>query len=135
MLVKLSDKDELKHIEDAANIDLNFSVIPGAMPEGYEMDVKINANKVRDAIDSEGNIICGFEFEETLSEYSSKKKDKYLILASSLLLFGISLFVVLMRLKVLFISNSINGYIYIVLLQLYFYLVDMLLVHCTNLCL
>lgn len=112
MLVKLSDKDELKHIEDAANIDLNFSVIPGAMPEGYEMDVKINANKVRDAIDSEGNIICGFEFEETLSEYSPKKKDKYLILASSLLLFGISLFVVLMRAESV-IYFKFNKWIYL----------------------
>lgn len=97
MLVKLINKDELKYIEDAENIELDFSIIPGAMPEGYEMDAKINAKKVRDAVDSEGNIICGFEFEETLSKYSSRKKDKYLILASSLLLFGISLFVVLMR--------------------------------------
>lgn len=112
MLVKLSNKYELKHIEDAANIDLNFSVIPGAMPEGYEMDVKINAKKVRDAIDSEGNIICGFEFEETLSEYSSKKKDKYLILASSLLLFGISLFVVLMRAESV-IYFKFNKWIYL----------------------
>lgn len=97
MLVKLINKDELKYIEDAENIELDFSIIPGAMPEGYEMDAKINAKKVRNAVDSEGNIICGFEFIETLSEYSSRKKDKYLILASSLLLFGISLFVVLMR--------------------------------------
>ncbi|WP_370835437.1 glycosyltransferase [Clostridium tertium] len=61
------------------------------------MKVNIDAKKVRDTVDESGDILCGMEFLETLSEYSNRKKDKYFLLTSSLLLFFISLFIILMR--------------------------------------
>ncbi len=97
MLIKLKDKSQLELIEKADSLKLKFKILPGSMPEGYEMKVNIKGKKARDLLDNEGNILCGVEFLETLSEYSNRKKDKYFLVTSSILLFFISFFIVLMR--------------------------------------
>jgi hyaluronan synthase len=97
ILLELKDKEQLDIISDAQSIKLKFRVLPGSMPEGYEMKIKINGEKVRDAVTSDGQIMCGIEFMESLSQYSSRKKDRYVLAASSLLLLFISVFIVLMR--------------------------------------
>jgi hyaluronan synthase len=97
VLLELENKEQLNMISTARDIKLEFKVLPGSMPEGYEMKVKIKGKKVRDSISPEGKIICGVEFEETLSQYSSRRKDKYVLVASSFLLLFIALFIILMR--------------------------------------
>ncbi len=79
LLLELKDETQLNIINNAEEIKLKFKILPGSMPEGYEMKVKIKGEKVRDSITSEGKIICGIEFTETLSEYSSRKKDRYVL--------------------------------------------------------
>lgn len=97
MLIKLEDKSQLEAIEEADSLRLKLKILPGSMPEGYEMKVKIRGKKVRNMVDKDGNILCGIEFLETLSEYSNRKKDKYFLAMSSILLLFISFFIVLMR--------------------------------------
>lgn len=111
MLLKLNDKKQLDTISDADSIKLKFRVIPGSMPEGYEMNVKIGGKKVREAVTQDGKIICGIEFCNSLAEYSNRKKDRYLLAASSLLLLFISMIVILMRAESV-IYYKFNKFIY-----------------------
>lgn len=97
LLLELKDEVQLNMISNVKEIKLKFKILPGSMPEGYEMKVKIKGEKVRDTVTSEGEIICGIEFTETLSQYSSRRKDKYVLVASSFLLLFIALFIILMR--------------------------------------
>lgn len=97
ILIEIKDEEQLDIINNANSIKLDFEVIPGSMPEGYEMNVKIKGHKVRHSIIEGGKILCGIEFTETLSEYSNRKKGRYELAASSLLLLFISIFILLMR--------------------------------------
>lgn len=99
ILIKLDNKEQLEIINKAETLELQFKILPGSMPEGYEMKVKIKGKKVRDKIDENGIILCGIEFLETLSEYSSRTKDRYFLVLSSLALLFISLFIILMRVE------------------------------------
>lgn len=97
ILLELTDKEQLNMINNAKKIKLEFKILPGSMPEGYEMQVKTYGKKVRESVSKEGLILCGIEFEETLSQYSSRKKDRYVLAISSFFLLLITLFIVLMR--------------------------------------
>jgi hyaluronan synthase len=112
VLLELENKEQLNMISTVRDIKLEFKVLPGSMPEGYEMKVKIKGKKVRDSISPEGKIICGVEFEETLSQYSSRRKDKYVLVASSFLLLFIALFIILMRAESI-IYFRFNKWIYL----------------------
>lgn len=112
LLLELKDEVQLNTISNAKEIKLKFKILPGSMPEGYEMKVKIKGEKVRDSITSEGKIICGIEFTETLSEYSSRKKDRYVLVTSSFLLLFITLFIILMRAESI-IYFRFNKWIYL----------------------
>ncbi|MDV4149888.1 glycosyltransferase [Clostridium sp. AL.422] len=95
--IRLENKDQLEAINNAENLLLEFKILPGSMPEGYEMKVKIKGKNVRYIIDKDGNILCGIEFLETLSEYSKRKKDRYFLCMACILLIFISCFIVLMK--------------------------------------
>lgn len=97
MLIEVSDLKQTEIIDNSDSIILEFKILPGSMPEGYEMNVKIKAKKMREQTQADGKIACGFLFEETLSEYADRKKNKYMLFTSSMLLFFITLFVVFMR--------------------------------------
>lgn len=97
ILIQLEDKSQLEAINNAKVLKLKFKILPGSMPEGYEMKVRIKGKKVRDSVDKDGNILCGIEFSKTLSEYSHRKKDIFYVGIASILLFLISLFIILMR--------------------------------------
>jgi len=112
LLLELEDETQLNIINNAEEIKLKFKILPGSMPEGYEMKVEIKGEKVRDSITSEGEIICGIEFSETLSEYSSRKKDRYVLVTSSFLLLFITLFIILMRAESI-IYFKFNKWIYL----------------------
>lgn len=97
ILLELENENQINIINNANNIKLYFKILPGSMPDGYEMKVKINGEKVRDYISEEGKFFCGIEFKETLAQYSSRKKDRYMLFTSSVLLLFITLFIILMR--------------------------------------
>ena len=79
ILLKVLDKNQADIIQNAEKIVLDFEILPGTMPEGYEMKVKQNAKLVRTATGSKGEILCGFAFDKDLSRYSAKKKDRYML--------------------------------------------------------
>jgi hyaluronan synthase len=112
ILLELKDEEQLKKINVADSIILKFKIIPGMMPEGYEMNVKIYGKKARDFVSAGGKIICAVEFLESLSKYSDRKKDRYMIATSSLLLLFISIFVMLMRAESI-IYFKFNRWIYL----------------------
>lgn len=97
MLVELNQKEDIEILSGATEILLKFEIIPGSMPEGYEMKVKIQGKKVRDIITEDNRILCGIVFEETLAEHAGRKRHKYMIFISSVCLLFVSLFIVLMR--------------------------------------
>lgn len=97
ILIEVSDLKHTEIMDKSDSIILEFKILPGSMPEGYEMNVKINAKKMREQTQADGKIACGFLFEETLSEYADRKKNRYMLFTSSMLLFFITLFIVFMR--------------------------------------
>lgn len=97
ILLRFKNKEDYNRIKEAENILLKFKIKQGTMPEGLEGRVKINGNIVRvEELDS-GEVLCGTAFQENLSEYVYKVKGKYIIGISSLLLFMITAFIILMR--------------------------------------
>lgn len=84
-------------LAQADSIQLKFTITAGSMPEGYEMDVAIKATLVRCLSEPDGTTLCGVAFEESLAQYAAKKKDRYLLPLSALLLFMITAFILLMR--------------------------------------
>ncbi|AWI04409.1 glycosyltransferase family 2 protein [Clostridium drakei] len=112
ILLELNDKEQLNIISEADNIKLRFKVLPGSMPEGYEMNVNIHGKKVRDSITANGKIVCGIEFLENLAQYSDRKKDRYVLVSSSLLLLFISIFIILMRAESI-VYFEFNKWIYL----------------------
>lgn len=94
ILVSEEEKDKL---ERAKKVHLKFHVDPGTMPEGFEMNVNTQAKVVRSAATADGMFQIGLQYAEDLSEYARKRKDRYILTFSSLLLFLVSLFILLMR--------------------------------------
>lgn len=94
ILVSEEEKDKL---ERAKKVHLKFHVDPGTMPEGFEMNVNTQAKVVRSAAMADGMFQIGLQYAEDLSEYARKRKDRYILTFSSLLLFLVSLFILLMR--------------------------------------
>lgn len=97
ILLELENENHLNIINNGNNIKLDFKILPGSMPDGYEMKVKIDGKKIRDYINEDGKFCCGIEFKETLAQYSNRKKDRYMLFTSSLILLFITLFIMLMR--------------------------------------
>ncbi|MBR6381084.1 MAG: glycosyltransferase [Lachnospiraceae bacterium] len=89
--------EEKALLEEAERIRLRFHVDPGSMPEGFEMNIRILARIVRTSDAGDGRYRVGLEFTDDLSEYAKKRKDRYTLTISSILLFFISLFIMLMR--------------------------------------
>ena len=96
MAILVSEKEK-ELLEQAKHVRLIFHVEPGAMPEGYEMNVNTRAKVVRSAAAADGMFQIGLQYAEDLSEYARKRKDRLTLTFSSLLLFFISLFIILMR--------------------------------------
>lgn len=97
ILLQIEGKKNIDKIKSAESIRLKFNIADGSMPEGMEMKVNILADIARTEALSEEEILCGFKFREHLSNYRSRKKDRYMLLISSILLFFISAFILLMR--------------------------------------
>ena len=94
--VLLKDKEELESLKRGAHIYLRFRIPPGSMPEGSEMNIKTGAELVR-TFECDGNFYAAFQFAEDIGTYMQRHKDRYLYVASIIMLFCISLMVALMR--------------------------------------
>ncbi|MDF2594914.1 MAG: glycosyltransferase [Clostridia bacterium] len=112
ILVQLEDENQLELVNEAQHIKLKFEIIPGTMPEGYEMKVDIFAAPVRSEPIGGEQVFCGFEFKETLAQYVNRKKGRYTLLAASLLLFFITAFIILMRVESI-LYFKFNKYLYL----------------------
>lgn len=97
ILLKLNNPHEIESIKDSDDLKLKFTIEPGAMPEGYEMKVKLKGKLVREFKREDGTIYCGIMFEKSLSEYANKKRGRYMLGLSSIMLFFITVFIMLMR--------------------------------------
>ncbi|MDD6810750.1 MAG: glycosyltransferase [Lachnospiraceae bacterium] len=97
ILLEMKDEDQQKIMQEAQKIRLAFEIIPGSMPEGYEMKVKQKAKLVRSVKTQDDKVFCGMEFDHTLAQYATRKKDGYMLTIASFLIFFISSFIVMMR--------------------------------------
>ena len=97
ILLKFSSKEQFEKIKDAEKLKLNFEITPGTMPEGFEMNVRTTAYIRRHQEMEDGTVCCGVEFKKSLAEYAKSRKDRYMLFASSVLLFFITATIVLMR--------------------------------------
>lgn len=84
-------------LSQAVKIKIKFVIIPGTMPEGYEMKVNIAAKYVRFINKSEGGSLCAIEFLESLAQYATRKKNRYMLVTASFFLFLITACIMLMR--------------------------------------
>jgi len=90
-------EEEAKKLKDSSDIKLKFTILPGTMPEGYEMKVNIGAKIIRQMQKKDGGYFIGMEFTETLAQYAARKRYRYMLTASSLFLLMIVGFIILMR--------------------------------------
>lgn len=98
ILLKISDIKWKKKICENQIIGLQFEILPGSMPEGYEMKVRMKGEVTRVTFSEEEKcLLVGVQFEKELSVYSNEKKGRYTLFVSTLLLLCISAFIVLMR--------------------------------------
>ncbi len=97
LLLQMENQAQQKILQRAKKIRLKFDIEPGSMPEGYEMLVKQPATLVRAIKTQDGKYLCGMEFEKTLAQYATRRKDGYMLTIASLMIFFISAFIMLMR--------------------------------------
>ena len=97
ILLQVKDERQQKILQKASKIRLKFEIIPGSMPEGYEMLVKQPAHLVRAIKTQDDKYLCGMEFEQTLAQYATRRKDGYMLTIASTMIFFISAFIMLMR--------------------------------------
>lgn len=123
ILLHIREKEQLERLNAADQIVLRFEITPGSLPEGLEMKVKMKASLVRIVEQSDGSANCGFLFEKELSVYSSKKKDRVMLFISSILLFIITLFIILMRAESI-IYFKFNKWLYLYSIVAAYYLLS-----------
>ena len=98
MLLEIS-KEDAKDMQPGEQVRLKFTIVPGTMPEGYEMNVNIAAKIMRFGNANNGKVQCAVQFSETIAQYASKKKNWYMITAASFFLFVTVACVMLMRVE------------------------------------
>lgn len=116
ILVSVDNFDNLEIIKKSEKILAEFKIPPGSMPEGYEINVKQKIIFTRDSIKSKcsvSNFECAFQFSIPLSEYARKKRGVYAIAVSSVMLFIITFFIILLRVEsVLYFRFNKITYLY-----------------------
>lgn len=91
-------KPELvKKIEVGSKLRLQFEILPGTMPEGYESKVKLDAQCVRLFTNAEGEPCCGVEFDEGLMQYVSRTRNRYAFPAVCFFMFFVIFMIIMMR--------------------------------------
>lgn len=111
ILVRLPEEAK-ELLLDAKSIRLKFSVLPGSMPEGYEMKVNENAKVARTVEQEDGTVLVGFLFDQNLHFYAARRKDRNMLTISALLLAFITMCILLMRAES-FIYFKANKWLYL----------------------
>lgn len=96
MLLEVSP-EVAQDLSRASKIILKFVIAPGTMPEGYEMKVNIAAKHLRFDKDTDGKTLCGVKFSESLSQYATKKKNRYMLYIAAIFLFITTACILLLR--------------------------------------
>jgi hyaluronan synthase len=113
MLLQFQDKVQGQEIVTAPKIRLSFDIVPGSMPEGYEIRInKLPVECVRTFINEEGTFCAGVRFRKTLSEYVAKKRGWYMLGTASFFIFIVSFIVIMMRSESV-IYFQFNKYLYL----------------------
>lgn len=94
ILVRFNNKQIYEQVCKLENVKLSFRVPDGMMPEGHENRYKITGKVVRSLREQKE---VAFEFNEDLMAYMRRRKDRYLLVMSSVCLAFISLCIILMR--------------------------------------
>ena len=111
MLLEIPQEDA-QAMKPEEQVRLKFTIKPGTMPEGYEMNVDIAAQIIRFGNTANGKTQCGVQFAESLAQYATKKKNWYMISAASILLFVTVACVMLMRVESV-LYFKFNKYLYL----------------------
>lgn len=114
LLLKLPDASSGLEVGD--KVKARFRIPPGAMPEGFESAVRMDASIVRRATnlaESGEEHMLALEFEKPLTEYFQRKRWGYSVYSASALMFVAVLFIMLMR------AESIIYFKYNMVLYLY----------------
>ena len=96
MLVEILDKEPQFSIGEECW--LKFKISPGSMPEGFEWKVKMKGKVVRveNSTEEKGQAVA-FQYEETLIEYFNRRRWRYSVSFSSMLIFIVVATIMLMR--------------------------------------
>ncbi len=127
ILLDVSREADVALLKASEKVKLEFEIEKGSMPEGYEMKVGIKAKLVRLQETNDGAYLCGFVFDETLAQYANKHRGNYMLMISSIFLFFVSAFIILMRSEsVIYFNFNKTLYLYsiiaaIFLLSRYFF--------------
>ncbi len=109
----LLEGDKQIALQDAEDIQLNFEITPGSMPEGYEMKVKkLQAKCVRTMDLEDGRHLYGMQFKKTLSEYANSSRGIYMLSVAAFFLLFITFVIVMMRAESV-IYFKFNRYLYL----------------------
>lgn len=114
ILLSIDNMSDTHGMDQVSEFTLKFTVESGSLPEGFEMKYKIDARLVRSQFDDDANqLLLAFQFNETLTQYTTHRKNRHLLAISSLFLFFISLFIVLMRAEsIIYFQFNIVLYLY-----------------------
>ncbi len=99
ILLQLLSKKDAAVFEKAKKIKLQFTIEPGTMPEGYEMNVNIGARFARCSEGKDGITRLGLAFTETLAQYAARKKNNNMVVISTISMIFITIMIVLMRME------------------------------------
>lgn len=112
-LMRLPSKAHSDVLEQANQnkMKITFRITPGALPEGYEMLVKIKFSCIR-FYEDDGVGYVGIEFAQPLSAYATYRKNRLELAISSLMLFAITATIMLMRAES-FIYFKFNKWLYL----------------------
>ena len=103
--------NRIEILKNAKNLKLYFRIPPGVLPEGMEANIKIDGQFIRSFVRNAA-LLVAFEFTVDLEEYNKRHKDRSSLMVASLMLFGVSLMIVLMRLEGL-IYFRFNRFLYL----------------------
>lgn len=91
-----ADEKFVKELSESRDIELQFEIMPGTMPEGYEMEVKIKAKCVRTFTNENGSF-CGMQFNESLAQYASRNKNRYALPTVAFCMAFVIFLIIMMR--------------------------------------
>lgn len=110
LLIELNESVE--PFELGAEVIAQFNIPEGAMPEGFESKVKINATTVRIFEQNEKHMMA-IQFEKPLTEYFQKKRWGYSVYTASAFLFVAVAFVMLLRVEsIIYFKYNLLLYLY-----------------------